>query len=220
MTKPKIIINFKLYENACGQSALNLAEIVEKISMEENFPVAIAVNPVDIQTVSNGVNIPVFSQHFDPVAFGNFTGSVSPYVLKESGVIGSLINHSEKKLDRNDLKESIQLAKKLKFFCAVCLNDPNEVAEYFGYEPDAFVLEPKELIGGDISVSKAKFNVIKEFNDMMNGKDFYVGAGIKNQEDVQISLSLGAYGVLVSSGVVNAEDPYSVLLDLVSAFKK
>ena len=42
------------------------------------------------------------------------------------------------------------------------------------------------------------------------------GAGVKNGQDVATAISLGAEGVLLASGVTKANDPESVLSDLVS----
>ncbi len=77
-------------------------------------------------------------------------------------------------------------------------------------------MEPPDLIGGDVSVSKAEPRIIEESVRLVGENKLLVGAGVKNSEDVKIALSLGACGVLLASGVVKAEDPYSVLMDLVS----
>ena len=42
------------------------------------------------------------------------------------------------------------------------------------------------------------------------------GAGVKNGADVAKAIELGTEGVLLASGVTNAEDPKAVLYDLVS----
>ena len=46
------------------------------------------------------------------------------------------------------------------------------------------------------------------------------GAGISTAEDVSIALKLGTSGVLVTSGIVKAKDPYSVLRAFADATKK
>ena len=46
-----------------------------------------------------------------------------------------------------------------------------------------------------------------------------VGAGVKDKEDVQIALNLGAQGVLLASGVTKSDDPYTTLLDLAAGLK-
>ena len=81
-------------------------------------------------------------------------------------------------------------------------------------------VEPPELIGGDISVSKAGPEIIERAVDFVGKNQVLVGAGIRDLEDVTIALKLGACGVLVASGVVKVADPYAVLLGLVSGLKE
>ena len=71
------------------------------------------------------------------------------------------------------------------------------------------------MIGGDISVSKAEAAIVSDAVNMIGKGKVLVGAGIKDREDVSLSLALGANGVLLASGITKAEDPYAVLLDLV-----
>ena len=80
-------------------------------------------------------------------------------------------------------------------------------------------MEPPELIGGDISVSRAGPEIIEDSVNLVGENRLLVGAGIKDAEDVRIALSLGASGVLLASGVIKADDPYSALMELVSGLK-
>jgi triosephosphate isomerase len=82
-------------------------------------------------------------------------------------------------------------------------------------------VEPPELIGTGISVSKAKPEVISHTVDLVRHINAHVpilcGAGITRGEDVVAALRLDTNGVLISSGVVKAKDPYEALLDLAKA---
>ena len=92
-------------------------------------------------------------------------------------------------------------------------------ANYVLQRGDLIAVEPPELIGGDISVSKAEPEVIERSVQMLGQNRVLVGAGVKNSDDIRIALSLGASGVLLASGVTKAPDPYAVLMDLVSGLK-
>jgi triosephosphate isomerase len=46
-----------------------------------------------------------------------------------------------------------------------------------------------------------------------------VGAGVKNAQDVKVSLKRGAKGFVISSAVVLADNPKQVLEDLIKGFK-
>jgi triosephosphate isomerase len=85
-------------------------------------------------------------------------------------------------------------------------------------------VEPPELIGTGIPVSKAKPEVVSgtvELVKRVNPKVVVLcGAGITAGEDVAAALRLGAEGVLVASGIVKAKDQYNVLRQFAEAITK
>jgi triosephosphate isomerase len=214
MNLPVIIVNFKTYESATGEKALQLAKIHEKVAKETGLSFAVCVQPADVYRISNEVEIPVFAQHIDPVVYGSNTGHVLPESMKESGAFGTLLNHAERQIDEETLKKSIQRAKEVGLFTVVCANTPEMGSKIADYGPDLIAVEPPELIGGDISVSNAKPEIITQAVDLIGKGKVLVGAGVKTGEDTKKAIELGASGVLLASGVTKAQDPYSVLLDL------
>ena len=78
--------------------------------------------------------------------------------------------------------------------------------------------EPPELIGGNISVSTAKPDIIEKASVLCekNGVKLIVGAGIKTHNDILTSLKLGAAGGLVASGVVLASNPAVAITSLIN----
>ena len=218
MNLPVVLVNFKAYEKSTGMNAVELAKIHEKAAKETGASIAVAVSAVDLKDVLRAVSIPVFVQHVDAVDFGAKTGFLPAKLAKSLGAYGTLLNHSEHQLSDDVLEKSVQMAKEAGLFVVCCANTPEKGASVLKYNPDLIAVEPPELIGGDISVSKAKPDVITKSVELMGDK-VLVGAGVKNSEDVRIALQLGAKGVLLASGVTNAVDPEKVLLDLVSSFK-
>ncbi len=219
MRLPAIVVNFKVYEQGTGDNALRLALIHQKVAEETGVSIAIAVSALDLEKVAKAVNIPVFAQHVDPVDYGSHTGHVLADAVKEAGAYGTLLNHAEFQLEDGVLRKSIEKAREASLFTIVCANTPEKAAEIIKYNPDLVAVEPPELIGGDVSVSKAEPRIIEKAVEMIGENRVLVGAGVKNAQDVKIALSLGASGVLLASGVVKSEDPYSVLMDLVSGLK-
>lgn len=216
MKLPAIIVNFKVYEQATGESALALAKIHQQVAKETGASIGVAVNFLDLAKVVENVDIPVFAQHCDSVQYGNHTGYIGAQQLKEMGVYGTLLNHAEHRLGHEVLGESILRAKEAGLYVVVCSDTPEKGKEILTYDPDLIAVEPPELIGGDISVSKSGPHIIEKAVELIGENKLLVGAGIRDPEDVQIALSLGACGVLLSSGVVKSADPYSVLMALVS----
>lgn len=219
MKLPTIIVNFKNYEQATGQAALALAKIHEQVAKETGASIAIAVSALDLALVASSVDIPVFAQHIDHVGYGGHTGHIAAEQVVEAGAYGTLLNHAEHQLDDMELMKSIQKAREQGLYVVVCANTPERGQEIMKLNPDLIAVEPPELIGGDISVSKAGPHIIEEAVELVGKNRLLVGAGIKDPEDVQIALSLGACGVLLASGVVKADNPYAVLSGLVTGLQ-
>lgn len=220
MRLPIIVVNFKLYEQATGDNALELAKIHERVATETGASIAIAVNPLDLAIIAGQVKIPVFAQHIDPVKYGGHTGYILPDLIKEYGAYGTLLNHAEHPIEHETLAKSIERAREVGLFTIVCANTPQKAQEVVKLNPDLIAVEPPELIGGDVSITKAGPHIIEEAVKLIGENRVLVGAGVRDPEDVTIALSLGAVGVLLASGVTKSDDPYSVLMGLVSGLKQ
>ena len=218
-----IIVNFKTYMESTGRRAVELAKKAEKVSEETNVPIGVAPQYLDIAEVAKATEIPVFAQHIDAIKPGGFTGHVLAASVKEAGAVGTLINHSEKQLKLADINEIIGITRENGLTSVVCANDPSVSAAAAALKPDVIAIEPPELIGTGIPVSKAKPEVImgtiKLVREVNRTVTLLCGAGISRGEDVAAALKLGTQGVLVASGIVKAKDPYAVLRDFAEATK-
>jgi triosephosphate isomerase len=217
-------VNFKTYAEATGRNALKLAKTAEKIHKETGVSVGIAPQFVDIAPIAQNVSIPVFAQHIDPVTHGSFTGHVLPESVKEAGAVGTLINHSERRLKLADIDAAITRAQQVGLVTVICSNNSAVSAAVAALKPNMVAVEPPELIGSGIPVSKAKPEVVSSTVDLVKRVNPAVivlcGAGITTGEDVAAALKLGTEGVLVASGIVKAKDPYKALLDFAEAVSK
>lgn len=210
-----IITNFKTYQSATGQAAFNLAKIHETVAKETGADLRICAQPIDLAWLASSFGISIYAQHIDPITFGSHTGHILPENVQMAGGKGTLLNHSERRLERSLLAASIKRAKEAGLEVIVCAETPEEGASFLEFEPDYIAVEPPELIGGDISVSTAKPEIIEHAASLIGSDKLLVGAGVKNGEDVKIAMELGASGVLLASGITKAEDPKTVLMDLV-----
>jgi triosephosphate isomerase len=212
---PFILINFKTYLEAQGKNAVNLGKVIGKVSKEYGVCMGAAPQYVDLPLVISCVDIPVFSQHLDPDMPGSRTGSVLPESLKEKGVCGTILNHSERRLQTDVIEKSIERCRVLGLSTCICANTSAVGKALAALNPDMIAVEPPELIGSGVSVSRAKPEVIENSVKMVKAINEKVhilcGAGITGGEDVAAALQLGSEGVLVASGVVKAKDPEMVL---------
>ena len=220
---PVIIVNFKTYLESTGKRALELAKKAEKVHRETGIYVGVAPQLADLSAVAQAVEIPVFAQHIDPIKPGGYTGHVLAEAVKEAGAIGTLINHSERRLKLSDIDEIVKLAREKGLMSVVCANNPSTSVAVSSLNPDLVAIEPPELIGTGIPVSKAQpeivsgtVQLVREVNKKIT---ILCGAGISHGEDVSAALKLGTEGVLVASGIVKAKDPYGIILEFAEAMK-
>lgn len=212
---PIIVVNFKAYESALGAEAHALAQLHDSVNQAFHGTLAIAVSALDLSTVANLVDLPVFIQHVDPVEYGARTGHIPPAAARASGAYGTLLNHAEHRLPFDVLEKTMALCKQAGLFTIVCAESPEKVSEFLSLAPDAIAYEPPELIGGTVSVSQAQPEVIRKVVEIAGDIPLLVGAGVKTDEDTRVSLQLGAKGVLLASGVTLATDPSAVLAKLI-----
>ena len=216
---PIIIVNLKTYSQGYGYEGFKLCKIMEELSKEFNVNLAAAVSAVDIQDYSDNLKIPVFAQHVDGVSFGSNTGSILPEAVKQAGAFGTLINHAECQLLPEEIQASLQRCRDVGLSTVLCTADVEATKRGAAFDPDMLAVEPPELIGGEISVSTAKPEVIRDsvsaVNQINPGIPVLCGAGVKDQADVSKALSLGSQGILLASGVVKSSEPRKVLIDLI-----
>jgi triosephosphate isomerase len=221
---PVIIVNFKTYLESTGKRAIELAKKAEKVHRETSIYVGVAPQLADLSAVAQAVEIPVFAQHIDPIKPGGYTGHVLAEAVKEAGAIGTLINHSERRLKLSDIDEIVKLTREKGLMSVVCANNPSTSVAVSSLNPDLVAIEPPELIGTGIPVSKAQpeivsgtVQLVREVNKKIT---ILCGAGISHGEDVSAALKLGTQGVLVASGIVKAKDPYAIILEFAEAMKR
>jgi triosephosphate isomerase len=214
---PFILVNFKTYLEATGKRAVELAKKAEKVSRETMVQIGVAPQFTDIAPIAEAVEIPVFAQHIDPIEPGSFTGHVSAEAVKEAGAVGTLINHSERQLRLSEIDAAIRIARRKELVSVVCANNQGISAAVAALNPDVVAIEPPELIGTRIPVSKTKPEIVKatvELVRKVNQKVIILcGAGISHGDDVAAALKLGTQGVLVASAVVKTKDQYRILME-------
>lgn len=214
----KLIINFKTYSQSTGKEFYKLLKACEesqKDALKKNVQLIIAPQHFNL---NDKTSLSVYAQHADPFTQGSHTGAIIPENLKEIGVSGSILNHSEKREAKDLIIGTLEELKKNKLQSCLCVKDSKEVKEYVKYKPTYIAVEPPELIGGDISISTAQPELIKESVKAAENIPLLVGAGVKTAQDVKVAIKLGAQGILVASGVVKAKNPKRAIRELLDGF--
>ena len=195
-----IVINFKNYKT--GKKALELAEKIQRY-----LPKAIVcVGFNDVERVCKK-KLMVFTQYI---------GSKNARDLKKLGAVGSLLNHSEHRINFREIKEKLKECKKIKFKVIVCAGSVSEAKKIKRLKPWAIAYEDPNLIGTGKSITKYNGKEVEKFVKMLKGSKIIplCGAGIGNLEDVLEAKRLGCKGILISSAIAKDKKPERFLKEL------
>ncbi|MDD1769801.1 MAG: triose-phosphate isomerase [Methanomassiliicoccales archaeon] len=216
---PAIIVNFKTYREVEGEGALVLARTCADVARETGASIVVCPPTVELAEVARQVDVPVMAQHLDDRSLGSSTGWITAETVKAAGAVGSLVNHSEHPLPRAIVARVVENCRRNGLVCCICADSARTAVQLAKNNPDMLAVEPPELIGGDISVTSARPEVVSDTVDGVHKIAPHLpvlcGAGVKNGADVKKAIELGAAGVLLASGIVKSKDPRAALLDLV-----
>jgi triosephosphate isomerase len=221
MKIPVLAVNYKTYNTAFGEKALEIAKQAENIAKEYGIEVIVIPPATELRKIVESVSIPVFAQHADPYDYGAYTGWLPIAALKDVGVKGVLVNHSEHRLRLDEIVVIVENAKKYNLETLVCADTPTAASAIATLNPTALAVEPPELIGTGIAVSKAKpeiiTNTVQKVRAVNKEVIILTGAGISTAEDVEAAIKLGTTGVLVASAIMKAKDPGKVIKEMAQA---
>jgi triosephosphate isomerase (TIM) len=216
-----IFINFKTYPEATGDNAVKLALACEVASEELKVPIIPVVQTTDIWRIKQHTHIPVWAQHVDDHAASAHTGFTTIEAILAAGAAGTILNHSEHQLPFPLLERTVKrirgITKELNIL--ICANNEETLQQIAPLQPDYIAYEPPELIGDpEKSVATEKADIIAKSVELANNIPLIVGAGIKNANDIKVSLDKGAKGVLIASAVVKTDNPIEKLRELGKSF--
>ncbi|GAB3024978.1 triose-phosphate isomerase [Natronobiforma cellulositropha] len=209
-----VLVNLKTYP--CDPVAV--AEAAAAVDEETDARIAVAAQAVHLEAVAE-TGVETWAQHVDPIEYGSNTGHTLAESVADAGAVGTLINHSERRLRLADIDGSLEAATRAGLETIVCANNPAQVGAAAALGPDAVAVEPPALIGSGTPVSQADPYIVEDAVDAAGAVDPDVGvlcgAGISTGEDVRSARELGSEGVLLASGVAKADDPRAALEGLV-----
>lgn len=218
-----LFINFKIYKEGSGKNAIKLAKVMEEISKESGIDLIPVVQAADVREVVNTINLEVWAQNIDAVEYGAHTGATLPESIKDDGAVGTFLNHSEHKFDSfEDLQNAHKRAKDIGLKTLVFAGDLKSLKKNIELKPDFISYEPPELVGSTkTSVSQEKPEVIEKAVKIANEYNIplIVGAGIKSEEDIRVSLGLGVKGFAIASSIVKAQNPKKEIETLLKGYK-
>src|SRR2546426_351093 len=150
---PFLLVNFKAYPEALGPKAVALAKACALVEEDTGRSLALAPSAFDLGLVAKSVRLPVFAQHPDPAEAGQSTGWVPPEAALAAGAVGTIVNHSERKVAWEEMRDLVRRCHDLGLEVVACADDVAEAETAARLAPDFLAIEPPELIGGEGSVT-------------------------------------------------------------------
>ena len=221
MDRRVFVINLKNYAEIMGESALLLATTAELVSAQVDVDIIVAPPVPSLAAIAEKVSIPIISQKVDDSVEGKSTGAVIPEALSAWGCAGSLINHAEARIPLDSISRLVPRMKSLNLISCVCVQKADELVSVAASGPEYIAVEPPELIGTGVSVSRARPELVSDSVRAAEragyGGKVLCGAGIVSGDDVKRAVELGAKGILVASSLVKADDWNAKMKELASA---
>lgn len=218
-----IILNLKNYPEVLGEGSLRIAKAAQRASSKTGAEVIVAPPGPMVALVASRVTIPVFSQTVGSEIGDKTTGAFLPEAVEAAGAKGTLLNHGESTRPLSELKRLVPRLRGLSLTVCLCAGTTSQAVILARLEPDYIAVEPPELIGSGVAVSRARPELVSRTVSKVRETGYrgkiLCGAGIVSGEDVKKAVELGANGVLVSSSVVKAKDWSSKIEELANSLK-
>jgi triosephosphate isomerase len=149
---------------------------------------------------------------------------VLPEALREAGAVGTLLNHSERRMTLGDINRAIVRAREVGLATLVCADSPEEAAAVAQLGPDIVLAEPPELIATSRSAATEMRGFVERSVELVGRIDpgiiVMCGAGVQTPDDVEKMIGLGVGGTGSSSGVLKAADPVALMRAMLTAMKR
>jgi triosephosphate isomerase len=207
-----------------GPEAVRLAMEADRASEECGVSIIFDPQYVDIPAVAAATkHLLVFSQHMDGVEIGRGSGMVLPEALKGAGAVGTMLNHSERRLTLAEISGAIRRADEVGLATLVCTDSPEEAAAVAQLAPNIVLAEPPSLIGGDRAVGSEMREFVERTIALVSrinpGIIVMSAAGIKTPQDVEDMVALGVGATGSTSGILKAEDPIAQMWAMVRSMR-
>jgi triosephosphate isomerase (TIM) len=220
---PVFEIGLKGY--AWGAEAVRLARAADALAAELDVSIVFDPQAVDIADVARATrHLQVFAQHLDPVSPGRGVGGVLAEAVRAAGATGAMLNHSERRMTRDEIARALIRAKEVGLATMVYADSPEEAAEIATLGPDIVLAEPPELIATNRSAATEMGGFVERAVELVGRVDPAIivmcGAGIQTPDDVERMMALGVGGTGSSSGILRAADPVATMDGMVRAMRR
>jgi len=193
-----------------GEGSVRLAQAIQQVSDTVRVEAIVAPPTPMLALVASKTRVQVYSQTVGSRSGDKTTGEILPEAVRAAGASGTILNHSESRRPISELRKLVPRLTSMGMGVCLCSQTAGEAARLAALEPKYLAIEPPELIGSGIAVSKARPELVQRtvvgVRRVGYDGEILCGAGIVSGEDVTKAVELGVDGVLVASSVVKAPD--------------
>jgi triosephosphate isomerase len=218
-----LIVNFKNYAEVLGEGSVRLALTVKRVADTVGIEAIVSPPTPMLALVASKTDVQVYSQTVGSRTGSMTTGTILPEAVKAAGASGTILNHSESKRTPTELQTLVPRLLSMGMGVCLCAETTSEAVELSTLGPKYLAIEPPELIGSGVAVSKAKPELVEATVSAVKRAGYrgeiLCGAGIVSGADVAKAVDLGVDGVLVASSVVKAADWESKVRELAGSLK-
>jgi triosephosphate isomerase len=157
-----LIVNFKNYPEVLGEGSVRLADAVQRVA--EGFRVeAVVAPPIPmLSLVAWRVKVPVFSQTVSAESGDKTTGAILIESVRSAGATGTILNHSEAPRPIAELRKMVPKIDAAGMDVCLCAGTTKEAVKLATLGTKYLAIEPPQLIGTGIAVSKARPSLIRD----------------------------------------------------------
>jgi triosephosphate isomerase len=204
-----------------GKDVIDLAKVADKAAKKYDIRAIYSAPFVNAFQIVNAVkNIYVFAPYMDDVEIGRGVGKIMPESLKEAGISGVCLNHSEKPITLATLCSLVKRAEKIGLYTDVCASSMMEIKAVATLLPNIIIAEPVELIGSGESADYGYIKTSIEAVEAVSKEiSVLIGAGISSGEDVYKCIYAGADATGCSSGIFKSQNPEAKIYEMFEAVR-
>ena len=205
-----------------GDQVLALAKVADAAAKQFDIDVLFIAPYTEIRTVAeNTENLIVLAPYMDTLRPGRGMADVLPEAIKAAGAQGVVMNHTERPMSLSAIRKTIDRANELDLLSFGCADSIAEIKAIAQLHPDIINPEPNELIGSgntsDMSYVHESIKVIKDiYPDILVEQ----AAGVSSGKQVYDLIYAGAEGTGAASGIMLADDPPSMVVEMISNVRK
>ena len=155
------------------------------------------------------------------IDFGARVRAALAEAVRDTGAVGVMLNHAERKLTLPEIASAIARADEVGLATMVCADTEEEIRAVAALEPNIIVAEPSDLIGTGIAVGREYVKAcVKLVADVNKNILVLPSAGISSGQDCYNIIRAGAVASGSSSGICKAPDRAAMAEEMIVAVRR